>query len=143
MTGGGGLRCLSDPLTAASPSHFENTLSRFSRYSSDSSRSSSTKSSTPNCKSSTLLLIALSRLRRASQQLGGTPAEMEIACDLCLRFVPLSKVPLLLVFNDADDDFPAAASLLFEKRASTYLDAESQAILGHALVNRLLDFPDT
>ena len=83
------------------------------------------------------------RLRRASQQLGGTPAEMEIACDLCLRFVPLPKVPLLLVFNDADDDFPAAASLLFEKRASTYLDAESQAILGHALVNRLLDFPDT
>ncbi len=78
------------------------------------------------------------RLRRASEQLGGMPTEMDIACDLCRRFAPLPKVPLLLIFNDADDDFPAAASLLFEKRASTYLDAESQAILGHVLVNRLV-----
>ena len=78
------------------------------------------------------------RLRRASQRLGGAPAGMEISCDLCCRFTPLPKVPLLLIFNDADDDFPAAASLLFEKRASRYLDAESQAILGHALVNRLM-----
>jgi hypothetical protein len=79
------------------------------------------------------------RLRRASDRLGGMPAKMDIACDHCCRFAPLPKVPLLLVFNDADDDFPAAASLLFERRASTYLDAESQAILGHALVNRLMD----
>lgn len=78
------------------------------------------------------------RLRRASERVGGMPTDMDIACDLCRRFAPLPKVPLLLVFNDADDDFPAAASLLFEKRASTYLDAESQAILGHALVNRLV-----
>ena len=83
------------------------------------------------------------RLRRASQRLGGMPTEMDITCDLCRRFMPLPKVPLLLVFNDADDDFPAAASLLFEKRASTYLDAESQAILGHALVNRLTAIVDT
>ena len=82
------------------------------------------------------------RLRRTSQQLGGTPAGMEIACDLCRLFVPLPKVPLLLVFNDADDDFPAAASLLFEKRAVSYLDAESQAILGHALANRLTAIAD-
>jgi hypothetical protein len=47
-------------------------------------------------------------------------------------------MPLLLVFNDADDDFPASASLLFEKRASTYLDADSQAIVGYTLTRRLL-----
>lgn len=76
-------------------------------------------------------------LKRACGALGGIPPEMEIACDLCRCFTPLPKVPLLLVFYDADDDFPAAASLLFEKRASTYLDAESQAILGHALSKRL------
>jgi hypothetical protein len=63
---------------------------------------------------------------------------MDIACDLFRCFIPLPKMPLLLVFNDADDDFPASASLLFEKRASTYLDAESQAILGHQLSRRLL-----
>lgn len=76
-------------------------------------------------------------LEKAAAILGGSLTDMDIACDLCRRFTPLPKVPLLLVFNDADDDFPASASLLFEKRASTYLDAESQAILGHALSNRL------
>jgi hypothetical protein len=77
-------------------------------------------------------------LERACDALGGTAADMDIASDLVRQFSPLPKVPLLLVFNDADDDFPAAASLLFEKRASTYLDAESQAILGHVLSDRLL-----
>jgi hypothetical protein len=78
-------------------------------------------------------------LEKAADILGGSQPDMDIACDLCRRFTPLPKIPLLLVFNDADDDFPASASLLFEKRASTYLDAESQAILGHVLSDRLLN----
>ena len=77
-------------------------------------------------------------LEKACDTLGGTNPHMDIACDLCRRFTPLPKMPLLLVFNDADDEFPASASLLLERRASTYLDAESQAILGHTLTNRLL-----
>ncbi len=77
-------------------------------------------------------------LEKACDRLGGTMPEMEIACDLCRRFTPLPKMPLLLVFNDADDDFSASASLLFERRAATFLDAESQAILGHVLSSRLL-----
>lgn len=76
-------------------------------------------------------------LRTASDSLDGIATDMDVACDLCRCFRPLPKVPLLLVFNDADDEFPASASLLFEQRASTYLDGESQAILGHVLVNRL------
>jgi hypothetical protein len=84
----------------------------------------------------------LPELKAACDGLGGALPEEEIASDLCRRFAPLPKVPLLLVFNDADEDFPAAASLLFEKRASTYLDAESQAIVGHALTQRLLATAD-
>ena len=80
----------------------------------------------------------VSALEKACDILGGSLPEMDIACDLCRRFTPLPKMPMLLVFNDADDDFPASASLLFEKRASTYLDAESQAILGRALSDRLI-----
>jgi len=76
-------------------------------------------------------------LRKACDALEAVETDLEITCDLCRRFLPLPKVPLLLAFNDGDDDFPAAASLLFEKRASTYLDAESQAILGHILTQRL------
>lgn len=80
-------------------------------------------------------------LRKASDALGGIAADMDVSCDLCRCFHPLPKVPLLLVFNDADDEFPASASLLFQQRASTYLDGESRAILGHALVNRLSAAP--
>jgi hypothetical protein len=77
-------------------------------------------------------------LDMAGDALGGRLPDTDIACDLCRWFLPLPKVPLLLVFNDRDEDFPAAASLLFERRAASYLDAESQAILGHALARRLL-----
>lgn len=84
----------------------------------------------------------VSALEKACNALDGRMSDMDIACDLCRRFTPLPKMPLLLVFNDADDDFPASVSLLFEKRASTYLDAESQAILGHGLAGRLLAAPD-
>lgn len=77
-------------------------------------------------------------LERACDALGGTVPDMDIACDLHRCFNPLPKVPLLLVFNDADDDFSASVSLLLEKCASTYLDAESQAILGQGLSKRLL-----
>lgn len=85
---------------------------------------------------------AVGNLEKACDALGGAIPDMAIACDLCRQFTPLPRMPLLLVFNDADDDFPASASLLFEKRASTYLDAESQAILGHALTERLMRMED-
>lgn len=84
----------------------------------------------------------ISSLERACDALGGSVIDMDIACDLCRRFTALPKLPLLLVFHDGDEDFPASASLLFEKRALFYLDAESQAILGHALANRLMAAAD-
>ena len=77
-------------------------------------------------------------LALACAGLGAVRPDGAAAGDLCRCVTALPKVPLLLVFNDADDDFPASASVLFEKRASTYLDAESQAILGHQLTRRLL-----
>ena len=78
------------------------------------------------------------KLKAACDRLSGVRPEMQIACDLYRCFHPLPKVPMLLIFNDCDDEFPAAASLLFERRAASYLDAESQAILGHAFTRRLL-----
>ena len=77
-------------------------------------------------------------LTMACDTMGARLPETQIACDLGRCFFPLPKVPLLLIFNDADEDFPAAASLLFEKRAEHFLDAESQAMLGYALTRRLL-----
>ena len=77
-------------------------------------------------------------LARACSVFRARDPAMAISADLCRVFSPLPKVPLLLVFNDADEDFPAATSLLFEKRAAFYLDAESMAILGQRLVERIL-----
>jgi hypothetical protein len=46
-------------------------------------------------------------------------------------------VPLLLLFNDADEGFPAACSVLFERRAGGYLDMECLAMSGMLLAERL------
>ncbi|MBI4768791.1 MAG: DUF3786 domain-containing protein [Deltaproteobacteria bacterium] len=79
----------------------------------------------------------LSDLRQASVELGGRPLETAISADLVLRFEALPKVPVLIVFNDQDDDFPAHCSLLFERRAEKYLDMECLAMVGWVLTDRL------
>jgi len=75
----------------------------------------------------------LSDLRRLCGELSGRPAEVDISCDLALRFDALPKVPVLMLFNDRDEDFPAQCSLLFERRAEKYLDMECLAMTGWAL----------
>jgi hypothetical protein len=73
----------------------------------------------------------------ASKQLGGHRPAMDLAYDVSMRFDPLARVPLLLLFNDQDEDFPAQCSVLFEQRAEAYLDAECLAILGGMLGKNL------
>ena len=79
----------------------------------------------------------LGRLKAAAGQLGGYPPALDIRYDLAAQFDALPMVPLVLLFNDADDEFPATGSILFERRAEDYLDAECLAMLGHLLVQRL------
>ena len=47
------------------------------------------------------------------------------------------RAPMLLQFNDKDEEFPAECRLLFEERAEAYLDAECLAMLGRHLCKRL------
>jgi hypothetical protein len=47
---------------------------------------------------------------------------------------------MLLLFNDADNEFPADCRILFEVRVESYLDMESVAILGGMLAHRLTRF---
>jgi hypothetical protein len=79
----------------------------------------------------------VAELERLSGELGGGPAEIEISCDLVVRFEALPKVPLLMLFNDRDEDFPAQCSLLFERRAQDYLDMECLAMTAMILAERL------
>ncbi len=72
----------------------------------------------------------LGDLEASGKTLGGFPPAIELNYDLSMQFNALPMIPLLLLFNDIDDEFPAHCSVLFERRAEKYLDAESLAILG-------------
>ena len=80
-----------------------------------------------------MFLGRLSDLRRLCGELSGRPPEVDISCDLALRFDALPKVPVLMLFNDRDEDFPDQCSLLFERRAEKYLDMECLAMTGWML----------
>ena len=76
-------------------------------------------------------------LAAAGGVLGGRAPDIGARYDLALQFSALPRVPLCLLFNDADDEFPAACSLLFERRSEVYLDPECLAMLGRHLFVRL------
>lgn len=79
----------------------------------------------------------LAELETGCRQLGGTPRDIGISCDLSYMFEALPRVRIYLVFNDADEDFPADCSLLFEKQAAHFLDMECLAMIGMVLAERL------
>lgn len=76
-------------------------------------------------------------LREASNALGGYLPNIELAYDICFQFDVLPKIPLLLVFNDADEDFTSSCSVLFQNDAEKYLDAECLSVMGVLLFKRL------
>lgn len=76
-------------------------------------------------------------LRRACEGLGGTEADMQVSYELVRRFDGLPRVPLVLLYNDQDEEFPAESTILFEKRAERFLDMECLAILGWLLADEL------
>jgi len=78
-------------------------------------------------------------LLSAAEKLGRRSPALDVSYDFAACFDPLPRVPLLLVFNDADEEFPAQCSVLFEKRARNYLDMECLAMVGGALVQYLKD----
>ena len=79
----------------------------------------------------------LARLKAAAHALYGQPPAAEFPYDLSLQFPALPKVPLLILFNDADEEFGARCAVLYEKRAETYLDTECLAMVGMQLFERL------
>ena len=72
----------------------------------------------------------LADLEIAAKNIGGYRPADDFPYDLSLQFDALSKVPLLLLFNDKDEEFPAQCSVLFEKRVEKLLDMECLAMVG-------------
>lgn len=77
------------------------------------------------------------RLRVRGLELGGKEEANE-SYDLSLQFFALPRIPVLLNFNDRDDLFPAACSVLYRQSARHYLDMECLAMTGSMLADRLI-----
>ena len=79
----------------------------------------------------------LTEFKAAGRELGGAPIETDLSYDLTMRFDGLPRVPVFLLSNDADEEFGAECSVLFEKRAEAFLDMECLAIVGWLLSDYL------
>ncbi len=79
----------------------------------------------------------LGDLEASGKTLGGYPLDIEVTYDLSLQFHALPQVPISMLYNDSDDEFPAKCSVLFERRAENYLDAECLAMVGRLLFTYL------
>jgi Domain of unknown function (DUF3786) len=75
----------------------------------------------------------LKNMKQAGEALGGYSPDIEVNYDLSMQFDALPQVPVILLFNDADDEFPAKSSVLFERRSEDYLDPECLGMVGRLL----------
>lgn len=91
----------------------------------------------------TLLAIAgyyegnISRLKKAAEALNGRRSETDYPYGLSMVFSVLPRIPILFLFNDEEEFFPAQALILFERRAEHFLDAECLAMIGSSLFKHL------
>jgi len=79
----------------------------------------------------------LGDIRKAGRILKGYSPGIEVSYDLSMQFDALPKVPVIMLFNDADAEFSATCSVLFERRAENYLDPECLAMAGRCLFTYL------
>ena len=79
----------------------------------------------------------LDALTKQCLTLGGIIME-NASYDLSIRFQALSKIPIILNFNDIDDMMPANAIFLFHDNADKYLDLKGLGILCTYLNGQLI-----
>jgi len=77
-------------------------------------------------------------LIESCEKLNGIPYDKEWGYDVSFLFNALPDIPMLLLFNDADETFPPYCNILFKSTIKYYLDMESVAILGLILADYLL-----
>jgi hypothetical protein len=62
----------------------------------------------------------------------------ELPGDVAVSWDVLPRVPLLIIFNERDDEFPASARILFDITASDYLPTEDLSVLAELAVHHIL-----
>ncbi len=80
----------------------------------------------------------LADLETACGKVNGTAQQLDLNYDLSVSFVALPRLSLLLLMNDADEDFPANCKVLFQRQAEYYLDPESLAMTSGLLARKLI-----
>jgi Domain of unknown function (DUF3786) len=63
---------------------------------------------------------------------------LELPGDVAAAWEVLPRVPLLVIFNEADEEFGASARVLFDISAPGYLPTEDLSVLAEIAVERLL-----
>jgi hypothetical protein len=64
---------------------------------------------------------------------------LKLTGDLAFAWHVLPRVPLLVIFNEGDEEFPASARVLFDISAPNYLPTEDLSILAETAAERLLE----
>jgi hypothetical protein len=77
------------------------------------------------------------RFSEAARKLGGFEEESQVGKHLW-RFDVLPKIPLKLVFYDADDDFPAEIQIMLDKTATQFMEFECLAFMVGCFVRALI-----
>lgn len=81
----------------------------------------------------------LDLLKSCSERLGGRDYPELGTGDLCHLIPALPRAPLLLVFHDGDEEFPASATVFYDLHSTSYLNVECLGVLGTVLADRLLE----
>ena len=79
----------------------------------------------------------LDQLQDACNRLGGVLPKTKFPHDLAFEFQALPRVPVLFLFNDAEEGFPAQVNILYQRRAENFLDAECRVMLDGYLLENL------
>jgi hypothetical protein len=79
----------------------------------------------------------LSGLEKACIVSGGKTFDADYSYDLSMRFDPLPRVPVIMLFNDEYEMFRSRCIILFERCAEKYLDMECLAIIAMHLAGHL------
>jgi hypothetical protein len=76
-------------------------------------------------------------LKKRGQEIGGKLLDSDLY-DLSFEFHAFPRIPVILNFNDRDDQFPACCSILYRSSAGYYLDMECLAMTGTLLTGKLI-----
>lgn len=79
----------------------------------------------------------LELLRTRAKSIGGEELEV-VGYDYSVLFHALPRIPVQLNFNDKDDMFAAACSVLYRATAENFLDMECLAMTGTLLAGKLV-----